>query len=60
MYFPGTKPGHMPDAVSVPFTSLLDPTTKTLKTPDRLKEAFSEAGIDLNMPLVASCGSGEF
>ncbi|MEC9262144.1 MAG: sulfurtransferase [Pseudomonadota bacterium] len=53
----GLRSGHMPGAVNVPFTELLDNGT-TLKSPAALKGYFSEHGIDLTKPLICSCGSG--
>ena len=38
---------------------MIDPNTKLMKTPKELKNVFSAAGVDLDKPLVASCGSGE-
>lgn len=52
----GLRSGHMPDAKSVPATSLSD--NGRLLPADRLKAIFSEAGIDLSKPVVTSCGSG--
>ena len=51
----------MPNAVNIPFTSMLDPETKTFKSPEAIKESFKAEGIDLesDKPLVASCGSGK-
>ncbi len=53
----GLRSGHMPGAVNVPFTELLDNGT-TLKSPAALKNYFTEHGIDLTKPIICSCGSG--
>ena len=53
----GLRSGHMPGAVNVPFTELLDNGT-TLKSPAALKAYFTEHGIDLTKPIICSCGSG--
>ena len=53
----GLRSGHMPGAVNVPFTELLDNGT-TLKSPAALKGYFAEHGIDLTKPIICSCGSG--
>ena len=53
----GLRSGHMPGAVNVPFTELLDNGT-TLKSPAALKDYFAEQDIDLSKPVICSCGSG--
>lgn len=55
---PGLRSGHIPGARNVPYDRLLDPADKTLLPPDRLAQVFAAAGLDLNRPVVASCGSG--
>lgn len=30
-----------------------------IKTPEEMKKVFADRGIDLNKPLMASCGSGQ-
>ncbi|WP_379547751.1 sulfurtransferase [Qipengyuania sp. DSG2-2] len=49
--------GHIPGAKNLPFTQLFAPDGTFLPRP-RLAEAFREAGIDLQRPVVTSCGSG--
>ena len=53
----GLLSGHMPGAVNVPFTELLDNGT-TLKSPTALREYFAGQHIDLTQPVICSCGSG--
>jgi thiosulfate/3-mercaptopyruvate sulfurtransferase len=53
---PGLKPGHMPNAISAPATTLVE--SGRLKSPDALKAQFVAAGIDLTKPIVTTCGSG--
>ena len=53
---PGMKSGHIPGAVSLPFTNLLE--NGRYLTPERLRGVFAAAGIDNSRPLIASCGSG--
>ncbi|CAI2172395.1 18063_t:CDS:2 [Funneliformis geosporum] len=56
---PGLSSGHMPYSYSVPFNSIIDPNTKTtLLQDDELKRLFETRNIDLNKPIVLSCGSG--
>lgn len=53
---PGLRSGHMPNAISAPATTLVE--NGQLKSPDVLKAQFAAAGIDLNKPIVTTCGSG--
>src|SRR5690606_39200014 len=53
----GLRSGHIPSSRNVPFTNLLN-KDGTLKDEAGLKAAFAKAGIDINRPVVASCGSG--
>lgn len=54
---PGLRSGHMPGARNLPFTDLLRPD-HTLKSAAELEAAFRQAGIDLERPVITSCGSG--
>jgi len=54
---PGLRSGHMPGAVSLPFTELLTDDNR-FKSPAELKRLFFEAGVDLSGPVITSCGSG--
>ena len=54
---PGLRRGHMPGALNLPFTALLNPDG-TLKPADQLAAAFRDAGVDLDRPVTTSCGSG--
>lgn len=53
----GLRSGHIPSARSVPFTTLLRPDG-TLKPVSDLKKIFTDAKVDIDKPVVASCGSG--
>lgn len=55
---PGLRSGHMPGSTSVPFQELLDPDTKTLLPPEKLKEIFEAKKLDPEKPMIASCGTG--
>src|SRR5690606_23767267 len=63
--FAGTVPvpraclrsGHIPSSRNVHFTNLLN-NDGTLKDESCSLWAFAEAGVDINRPVVASCGSG--
>jgi thiosulfate/3-mercaptopyruvate sulfurtransferase len=53
----GLRKGHMPGAKNLPFQTLLN-ENGTLMAPDAIKEAFTQAGIDLTRPVITTCGSG--
>ena len=53
----GVRSGHMPGALNLPFGQLLNPDG-TLKRGPALEAAFRAAGVDLDRPVITSCGSG--
>jgi thiosulfate/3-mercaptopyruvate sulfurtransferase len=53
---PGVRSGHMPGALNVPSTGLVE--NGRLIAPDRIKQAFEAGGVDLDKPVITSCGSG--
>ncbi|WP_108483683.1 3-mercaptopyruvate sulfurtransferase [Oceaniglobus ichthyenteri] len=53
----GLRAGHIPGSRNVPYKSLLN-GDGTMKGPDDLRRVFTEAGIDLNRPVITTCGSG--
>ncbi len=53
----GLRSGHVPGAMNVPFTELLN-ADQTMKSEDELRAIFEGAGVDLTKPMVTSCGSG--
>lgn len=63
--FNGTEPeprsrirsGHMPGAHNLPFLNLLN-DDGTLKAPAELEALFRQSGVDIDRPIVTSCGSG--
>ncbi len=56
--WPGKKVGHMPGALNVPWTDMLDPAGKTFLPAPDLIARFERAGVDLARPIIATCGSG--
>jgi thiosulfate/3-mercaptopyruvate sulfurtransferase len=52
----GLRSGHMPGAFNVPFTEIVE--NGRLVSPDRIAQAFKKAGVDLDKPVITSCGSG--
>jgi thiosulfate/3-mercaptopyruvate sulfurtransferase len=55
---PGLRGGHMPGAVSVPYTAVLAEDGRTMLEPDALRLAFERAGASADAPTIVSCGSG--
>jgi thiosulfate/3-mercaptopyruvate sulfurtransferase len=53
---PGLRSGHMPGAFNVPFDRLLE--KGRLASRERIEAAFTGAGVDLDKPIITSCGSG--
>lgn len=54
---PGLRSGHMPGALNLPYTELVGPDGTVL--PDEaLRARIREAGIRLDRPIIATCGSG--
>lgn len=53
----GLRSGHMPGAKNLPYRRLIDEEGR-LAAPDQIRQALAEAGIDLDRPVVTSCGSG--
>jgi len=53
---PELRSGHMPGARNVPFTAIME--NGRLASPARIKQAFEKAGVDLDKPVITTCGSG--
>ncbi len=53
---PGLRSGHMPRSFNVPYGRLLE--NGRLKSRERIEAAFREAGVDLDKPIITTCGSG--
>src|SRR4051794_40734954 len=56
--WPGRRSGHIPGSRNVPYAELFDPATGAMKPLGDLRKAFTGAGIDLDKPIVTTCGSG--
>ena len=54
---PGVRSGHMPGALNLPFGQVQN-ADGTLKRGTALETAFCDAGVDLDRPVITSCGSG--
>jgi thiosulfate/3-mercaptopyruvate sulfurtransferase len=53
----GLRPGHIPGSLNLPYEQLYG-ADGTFLPPDALRRRFEAAGLDLDKPVVASCGSG--
>lgn len=53
----GLRGGHIPGSLSLPYAELVT-ADGTLLPPEALRRRLSAAGIDLERPVVATCGSG--
>lgn len=52
------RPGHIPGALSAPWSHNLDPVTGRFRSPAELRGRLRELGIGPNTPTVCHCGSG--
>jgi thiosulfate/3-mercaptopyruvate sulfurtransferase len=53
---PGLRSGHMPRSFNVPYGKLIENGHLAPRT--RIEAAFADAGVDLDKPIITSCGSG--
>ncbi|ACL61165.1 3-mercaptopyruvate sulfurtransferase [Methylobacterium nodulans] len=53
---PGVRPGHIPGALNVHYAALQE--GGRFKDEGALRQIFREAGVDLDRPVVTTCGSG--
>ncbi|GCB64909.1 hypothetical protein scyTo_0007606 [Scyliorhinus torazame] len=54
----GIKSGHIPNSINIPFTSFMNPETLKMKSEKEIRCLFEDHNVDLNKPLVATCGTG--
>lgn len=54
----GVRSGGMPGSFNVHFRSLVSEDSHELLPPEAITEVFAKAGVDLEKPLVATCGTG--
>jgi thiosulfate/3-mercaptopyruvate sulfurtransferase len=52
----GLRGGHMPGAHNVPMSEIVQ--NGRLAPPDKIAAAFRKAGVDIDKPVITSCGSG--
>jgi thiosulfate/3-mercaptopyruvate sulfurtransferase len=53
---PGVRRGRMPGALNLPFAEIIE--HGALKAPEALRAEFAAHGIDLETPIITTCGSG--
>jgi len=53
---PGVRSGRVPGSYNLPYADLV--ADGRLKDPESVRRAFADAGVDLDRPIVTSCGSG--
>jgi len=53
----GLRSGHIPSSRNVYFRTLLN-DNQTMKTANDIRDVFHEAGVDLQKPVITTCGSG--
>ena len=54
----GVQSGHIPGSINLHYERLLDDATGKFRSPRDIEEGFAAAGIALDAPIVATCGSG--
>lgn len=54
----GRRSGHIPGSLNLPSEQLADANTRTVVSEPEIRKQFENAGLDLNEPVVTSCGSG--
>jgi len=55
---PGLRGGHIPGSRNLPYDRLFRADDGTLLGPEALQRAFADAGVDIDKPVVTTCGSG--
>jgi thiosulfate/3-mercaptopyruvate sulfurtransferase len=53
---PGVRHGHIPGSLSVPSSTFIE--NGRLLPPEAIKAALKAGGVDLDKPVITSCGSG--
>lgn len=57
--YPGVAGGHMPTAINVSWVDLIEQSGEFgFVSPEQAKAKFEAAGVDLDKPVIATCGSG--
>lgn len=53
---PGLRSGHIPNSLNVPVALLTE--AGQMRSPEELRQLFTDRGVDLSRPVITSCGSG--
>jgi thiosulfate/3-mercaptopyruvate sulfurtransferase len=53
---PDLRSGHMPGSLNVPYSTLIE--NGRLASREQIAKAFAAGGVDVDKPVIASCGSG--
>lgn len=56
--YPGIRAGHIPGSVNLPWDTIEDPQSRLFLSREALAARFASAGVDVDRPIIASCGSG--
>ncbi|SNT61182.1 thiosulfate/3-mercaptopyruvate sulfurtransferase [Tardiphaga sp. OK246] len=54
----GIRSGHIPASRNLPYNLLFDAATGAMKPLEELRQAFTGTGLDLDKPIITTCGSG--
>jgi thiosulfate/3-mercaptopyruvate sulfurtransferase len=56
---PALKSGHIPGSINIPFSEFMDSGRGGVwRSEEEIARLFAEAGVDLERPIVGTCGSG--
>ena len=55
---PGVRGGHMPGSRNLPYKTLSDESDYCLKPLTELEDLYRQTGIDIEKPVVTTCGTG--
>ncbi len=55
---PGARSGHIPNSLSLPYVEFLEGGNFDYRSADTIANSIAKAGVDMNRPIVATCGSG--
>jgi thiosulfate/3-mercaptopyruvate sulfurtransferase len=56
--YPGIAGGHVPGSINLPWDTIEDPHTKQFLSEEALRGRFASAGVDIDKPIISTCGSG--
>lgn len=53
---PGVRSGHIPGSFNLPWREIAE--NGAMRSPQEIAAAFAKAGVDLDRPIITTCGSG--